>query len=71
MDKNNINTEEIINKGKELTDAAYQKSLEVIERTKIRFKLQEARTVRDVRMLNLVKLLSSLLNPERSNLTKK
>ena len=44
MDINNINAEELINKGKDITDAAYQKSLEVIERTKIRFKLQEAKT---------------------------
>ena len=44
MDISNINKDELISKGKEVTDAAYQKSLEVIERAKIRFKLQEAKT---------------------------
>ena len=41
MDINNINTDEIISKGKDITDAAYQKSLEIIERTKIKFKIQD------------------------------
>ena len=56
MDISNINKDELISKGKEVTDAAYQKSLEVIERTKIRFKLQEAKTKQRRAYLELGKI---------------
>ena len=61
MDINNINKDEIINKGKDITDAAYQKSLELIERTKIRFKLQDARVRQKRAYAQLGKIVYELI----------
>ncbi len=38
-----INVDELINKGRDITDIACQKSLEMIERTKIQFKIQDSK----------------------------
>ena len=39
----NVKAEEIINRGKDITDIACQKSLEMIERTKIQLKIQDSK----------------------------
>ena len=39
----NVKAEEFINKGRDITDIACQKSLEMIERTKIQFKIQDSK----------------------------
>ncbi len=61
MDINNFNKDEIISKGKDITDAAYQKSLEIIERTKIRFKLQEAKATQKRAYARLGKIAYELI----------
>ncbi len=43
MDIKNINKDELINKGRDITDAAYQKSREMIERTKIQLKIKDSK----------------------------
>ena len=61
MDFKNINKDKLINKGKDITDAAYQKSLEMIERTKLRFKIQESKAKAKQAYTELGKLTYELL----------
>jgi len=57
----NVKAEEIINKGRDITDIACQKSLEMIERTKIQYKIQDSKLQARNRYIELGKIAYELI----------